>query len=148
MVPREKQGTRDEETVTGTGTGAGTGTRTRTGMSTSAGKGARTGTRTRDETRVEGGGKRELGNLKSSNRGGSEDARRGARQTSSHKPHSQDPTPQRDRRIMRRTRAQGREARDRIGKGGKKRTKIQKSYIRDVGNGGDLGGTRTKKRRQ
>ena len=46
--------------------------------------------------------------------------------------------PQRGRRIMQKARAQGREARDRIGEGGreaKKRKKSQKSYRRDVGKG-------------
>ena len=48
---------------------------------------------------------------------------------------------------MRRTNAQGREARDRIGKdrgNAKKRTKPQKIHRRDVDNGGDSGGGRTK----
>ena len=47
-------------------------------------------------------------------------------------------TPQRGRRIMRRTRAQRREARDKIGDGGvkaKQRKIFQKSYRRDVENG-------------
>ena len=50
---------------------------------------------------------------------------------------SQDPTPQRDRRIMRMIKAQGREARDRIvegGEGTKKRKKPQKGFRRDVEN--------------
>ena len=52
---------------------------------------------------------------------------------------------------MLRTRAQGREARDRIGEGGgeaKKRKKPHKSCRRDVGNGGDMGGNRTKRRQE
>ena len=47
-------------------------------------------------------------------------------------------------RIMRRTRAQGREPSDRIGEGGggaKKGKKPQNSYRRDVENGGGLGGS-------
>ena len=61
----------------------------------------------------------------------------------------QDPTPHRDRPIMRRTTALGREARDRTGEGGggaKKRKKPQKSYYRgEVENGGDLDGRRKKR---
>ena len=55
-----------------------------------------------------------------------------------------------DSHTMRRTRAHGREARDTIGETrgeAKKRKKPQKSYKRDVENGGDLG-ARRKKRRQ
>ena len=59
--------------------------------------------------------------------------------------------PQQDRGIMlRRIRAQGRKARDRIEEGGreaKKRKKPQRSYRRDVENGGDSD-RRRKKRRQ
>ena len=56
-----------------------------------------------------------------------------------------------NRRIMRRTRAQEQEAKDRIGEGGgeaKKSKKPQKSYRRDVENGGDLGGKRKKRRQE
>ena len=91
----------------------------------------------RDQNRDEGGGEREPGNVRSGNRGGSEGARRGATSTRNQQPQSQDPTPQRNRCIMRKTRAQRREARDRIGKGGneaKKREKPQKSYRRNVEN--------------
>ena len=59
--------------------------------------------------------------------------------------HSRKPTPQRGCRIVRKTRAQGREARDRIGergRGANKRKKPQKSYRRGVENGGDSGGRR------
>ena len=69
--------------------------------------------------------------------GGSEDARRWATQTNNQQPQPQDPTPQRDHRIMLRTRAQGRE------EGGgetKKRKKPHKSCRRDFGHRGDLGG--------
>ena len=67
----------------------------------------------------EGGGEREPA---------SEDARRWATRTSNLKPQPQDPTLQRDHRIILRTinRVQGRKARDRIGEGGgeaKKRMK-------------------------
>ena len=72
-----------------------------------------------DENKEEGGEKREPGNRRSGNRGGGlKDAREGATPTSNQQSQSQDATPQQGRRIMRRTRAQGREVRDRIGKGG------------------------------
>ena len=67
--------------------------------------------------------------------------------TSNQQPQPQDPTSQRERRIMRRVRAQGRQARDRIGEGGgeaKKRKQPMKNYRRDVENGGDSGGRRKK----
>ena len=62
------------------------------------------------------------------NRDGSEDARGGVTLTSNQKPHQKDPTPQRDRRIIQRTRAHMQEARDRIGEekgGAEKRKKLQ-----------------------
>ena len=65
-------------------------------------------------------------------------------------PQLQDPTPQRKRRIMRKTRAQGRQARGGIGEEGreaKKRKKQLKNYRNKVASGGDLVG-RSKKRRQ
>ena len=49
---------------------------------------------------------------------GLKDARGGATPTTDQQPHPQDPTPQRDCHIMRRTGVQGQEATDRIGKGG------------------------------
>ena len=62
--------------------------------------------------------------------------------TSNQQPQPQDPTPQRDRRIMRRARAQGREVSDRTagegGGGAKKRKKSHNSYRCDVENGGDF----------
>ena len=58
---------------------------------------------------------REPGNLRNGNSDGSEDLREGATPKSNEQPKSQDPTPQRNRRIMRRVKAQGREARDWIG---------------------------------
>ena len=70
---------------------------------------------------------------------------------SSQEPQPQDPTPQRARRIMLGTRPQGREAKDRIGKGGggaKKRKKPRKRYRRDVECWGDLGGNREKHRQE
>ena len=75
----------------------------------------------------------------------------GATPTSNQQPQSQDPTSQRDRRIMRRARAWGREGRDRIGEDGgeaTKRKKPQKSYRRDEENGRDLGGWRKKHRQE
>ena len=98
-----------------------------------------------DESREEGEGERESGNLRSGNRSGSEDAREGVTPTSNQSPQPQDPTPPRDRHIMRRTRPQGREARDIIGEDGEKakeRQKPQKSYRRDLEYRGDLGGRR------
>ena len=80
----------------------------------------------------EGGGERKPGNLLSHSRGGSEDAREELTPTRIQQPQPQgDPTPQRDRHLIGRTRAhQGREARDMIGKRGggtRKRKKSQKS---------------------
>ena len=114
-------------------------------MSTGAGKGGKNGSGNADENRDEGGGEKAPRNLQSGGRRGSEDARGGVTPTSNQQPQPQGPTPQRDRRAMRRTRAQGREARERIGEGGgkdKKCKKLQNSYKRDVKNGGDLGGGR------
>ena len=57
----------------------------------------------------------------------------------------QNSTPQRDRRIMQNTRAQGKEARGGIGESGgeaKKHNNPQERCIRDARNGGDLGGRR------
>ena len=95
--------------------------------------------------RRQGGGGREPGNLRRDIRGGVQDVsvRGGATPTSDQETQPQDSTPQQDRRIMRRTRAQGREAGDRTGEGGgekNKRKKPQKSYRRDVGKGADSGG--------
>ena len=64
---------------------------------------------------------------------------------------TQRPAPQRDRRIILRPRAQGREARNRIGQGGgdaKKSKQLHKSGRRHVENGGDLGGNRGKRRHE
>ena len=69
---------------------------------------------------------------------------------SNQQPQPQDSTPQRDCRIMRRIGAQRRESKDRIGEDGgeaKKRKDLQKSYIRDVENGGDSGGRRKKRKK-
>ena len=52
---------------------------------------------------------REPGNLRSGNRGGSEDARREVTTTSNRQPQPQDPTLQEDHRIMLMTRAKGRD---------------------------------------
>ena len=74
-----------------------------------------------------------------------EDMRERVTPTSDQRPQSQDPTPQRDRCIMRRTRAQRRKVRDRIGESGggaKKRKKPQKSHRRNEENGRDSGGRR------
>ena len=88
--------------------------------------------------------------LRSGSRGGSENARGRATPTGNQQPQLQDPTPQRDGRIMWSVRAQGQEVRDRINEGArgvKKRKRPQKSYKRDLENGGGLGG-RGKKHRQ
>ena len=98
-----------------------------------------------NKNRYEGGGEREPWNLRSGNRDGLEDARRGATPTNNQQPQPQDPTPQLDRHIMRRTRAQGREPWGRNGEGGgeaKKRKKPQKSCWRHLKNGEDLSGRR------
>ena len=63
-------------------------------------------------------GTRESENLRSNTSGGAEDARGGATATSNQQSQPQDPTRQQDHYILRRTRAQGREARDRTGKRG------------------------------
>ena len=55
-------------------------------------------------------------NLPSSNKGKSEDARGWATATSNQQPEPQDPTPQRDRRLMRRWEAQGTQGLDNNGK--------------------------------
>ena len=105
----------------------------------------------RDDNRDEDGGEREHGNLKSGIRGGSEDTRRRATPTNNQQAQPQDPTPQRDRRIMLRTTARGREARNKIREGGreaKKRKKPNKSCRCDVGNGVDLGGNGERRRQQ
>ena len=149
MVPRGEAGTRDrrEETVTGTGTEVETGTRTRTRTGTRTGMRAGAGVGTGTIIERQGGGEREPGNLRSDSRVRSEDAREGATSTSNHQSQLQDPTPERDRRVMRRTNAQGREARDGVGEGGggaKKRKKPQKNCRHDVENGKDSGGRGTK----
>ena len=100
------------------------------------------GSRNEDENKEESGGKRESGNLQSGYRGGFESAK-GATPTSNQQPQPQDQTPQRDRRIIWKTKAQGREARHKIWEGGgevKMCEKRQKSCRRDVKNGGDSGG--------
>ena len=56
-----------------------------------------------DEKGEEGGGEIKPDNLPSDRRGEAEDARKGVTPTSNKQPQSQDPTPQQDRRIMRRT---------------------------------------------
>ena len=70
--------------------------------------------------------------------------RKGATPTSSQQPQPQNPTSQRDRCIMRRTKVQGRQARDRTGEGGGEAKKRKKNSRLDVGNGGDLGRRRKK----
>ena len=59
-----------------------------------------------NENREESGGEIESGYVQSGNRGGLEAARGGATPTSNQQPQPQYPTPQRNRRIIRRTRAQ------------------------------------------
>ena len=93
-----------------------------------------------DHTQTERPGRRERG-----------DGRRQGVATNHNLPQ-EDPTPHRDRRIIRRIRAKGREARDRIKEGreeAKKRKKPQKGYNRrGVGNGGDFGGRKIKRRQE
>ena len=89
-----------------------------------------------DKNREKCGGEREPGDI----RGVLENVIEEATPTSNQQSQPQDPTPQRDRRIMRRTRAQEREVRYRIGERGegvKRRKKPHKSHRRDVGNGGE-----------
>ena len=119
-----KQDTRDrrEETVTGTGTRAGTGGRTRTGEGTGTGAGGRAGTII--DMRVE--ERESLGTDETVIGSGSEDARERATPTSNQQPQPQDPTPQRDRRIMRSPRVQRRGARGEIVEGGGETTKRKK----------------------
>ena len=102
-----------------------------------------------DENRYDGGGQEEPSTLRNGNGGGTEDARRWATPTCNQQLQPQDPMPQRAGRIMlKKTRAQERETRERIGEGGgeaKKRKKLHTRCRRDVGNGGDLGGNRKKR---
>ena len=77
--------------------------------------------------------------------------KRGRRQRRKQHPQSQDPMFQRNRRVMLRTRASAREARNRIEEGGRKvekRKKLQRSFRRDVGSEGGLGGNRNKRRQE
>ena len=133
-----------KEIVTGTETGAGTGMKTRAGTSTRVGMGARTGARKgmRIEMRVEGS---ESGGTYKKRIEVDRKTREGGRRQRVISNHSRkDPMPQRDRRIILRTRTQGRE-RDIIGEGreeAKKRKKRHKSCRRHVENGGDSGGRR------
>ena len=116
--------------------GGGTRARTSTGMGTRM----RAGSQTRVEQIMD--GRESLG---SGNRGGSEAAREGATSISNQPPQSQDPTPQRNRPVTRKTRDQGREARNGIGKGGgeaKKRKKPQESCRSFVKSGGRSSGRR------
>ena len=69
----------------------------RVGMRARTGAGTGEGTGTITEMRVEG---RESGSSQSGDRGGSEDARRGAAPKSNRQPQSQDPTSHRDPYIM------------------------------------------------
>ena len=104
-----------------------------------------------DETREKGGGERGARNLRSDYRRGSEDDRVGPTPTSNQQSQSQDPTPPQDRHIIRRIRVQRWEARNMIGNGGreaKKHKKPQKRYGRDVGNGGESGEWRKKRRQE
>ena len=113
--------------------------------------GSGSGIRNGDENRDEGGGERKPGNLRSDNRGGSEDATRRATPTSNQQPQLQDPMPQRDSRIVLRTRAQGREARGRVGESVRETKKLKKPHKNcrcDVGNGGGLRGDRKKRRQE
>ena len=69
--------------------------------------------------------------LGSGNRGGSETARGGATSMSNQTPQPQDPTPQRNCHVTRKTRAQGREATDGIGEGGGEAKKRKKPRVVD-----------------
>ena len=124
MAPTRRCSTSDEkeETVTGTRTRVGAGTKTSSGMITRAGIGARTGAGlgTRPQMRDRGIRAREL---RSGKGAWSESARGGTTQTSNKQTRPQDPMFQRNRHIIRRTRAKRREARD---KGGEKRGQIKK----------------------
>ena len=118
--------------MTGTGTWMGTGTRTGIRAGTGTGMGKGTGTKTE--------GEREPGNLRS-DIGGTEEPRGGPTPMSNQQPRPQEPTPQQDRCIMRRARAQGREARNGTveGEGGATKPKnFKKSYTRHVEHKGDL----------
>ena len=116
VVPRGEQRTRDEKKETGTGNrdGGGNGNEDEYGNDNEhqCRDGSENVRGNRDDNRDEGGEERHTGNLRRGNKGESEDARGGAISTSNQQPQPQDPTPQRDRRIMRKTRAKGREARD------------------------------------
>ena len=105
--------------------GTGTGTSTWTGKNTRAGVGVRRGAGMGTRIEIKGWGGERAWNLRSGNRGGSEDARRGATPTSNQQLQPQNPMPQRDRRIISRTRGQGKKARDRIGEGGGEGEKAQ-----------------------
>ena len=98
-----------------TGTPAGAGERTSTAMhegrdggESGSGNESGNGSENGDENRAEGRERREAGDLRSGNRGRTEDNTRRATLTSSQQPQPQALTPQRDRRIMLKTRAQGR----------------------------------------
>ena len=140
--PRDGRG----ELAVGTGTGMGrtteTDTRTEMGAGTGIGRG---------KNEEESGGERGYAKLRSSITGGEEDARKGETQTSNQQPQPQDSTPQRNRRIVRRARTQGREAREMTvedGGGAKKRKKPHKSDRCGVENWGELGGRRNKRRQK
>ena len=129
-----------EDTLTGKGWEAGTETRTRTGMSTRPGMRATTeaGTGTRIEIRVEG-----IESL------GTFEVVIEVTRTCNQQPNPQDRTPMRDRRIMRRTKSQRRKTGEIIGvseKEAKMHEKPQRSYRRDMENGGHLGKRRQKPR--
>ena len=111
-----------------------------------AGMGAEMGT-----TKERSAGEGEPENLRSDTRGGigrtTRERRRRQLVTSS---HSRKTRGSKDRRVMRRARVEGREARDKIGEGGggvKKLKKLQKSCRRDVKSEEDLLSGRRKKRR-
>ena len=81
----------------------------------------------------------------------SEDAKRRATPTTNQQPQPQDPTHQRFHCTMLRVRAQGWKERNIIGQGGEEAQnckKQHKSCRRSVGNGGDLGGKRRKRKHE
>ena len=74
----------------------------------------------------------------------------GATPASNQQPQPQDPKPQGDRRLMRRARAQGREARERIEEGGREANKRKKNrrVIDAMWKTGETRAEKQKKRRQ
>ena len=104
-------GTRGRERGNGDGNKGGEGGEDKNRDRDGNGNGNGNGNDDGDVNGEEGGGERESGNLQNISRGWVEDARVGATPTGNRQPQPQVPTPQRDCRIMMRTRAQRREVR-------------------------------------